>query len=71
MPKRGFRGRVQEGFYSGQITVWVDAAEVERLGEAAVCAAAKPEWRRQAGPVKGNSYENVRVMVLEELAASA
>ena len=70
MEQRGFKCSVQEGIYDGEVTVWVDAAEVERLGDDAVIAAAKPAWRRQSGPDVPLGYYNVKVVLIEELEMS-
>jgi hypothetical protein len=62
MEQRGFKCRIQEGTYSGEVTVWLDAEAVESGGNEYIEAKATAQWRRQFGPSIGMAYYSVQVV---------
>ena len=64
---RKFRCMVEEGERSGIVTVWVDSAAVDRLGDDAVIASAKHKWRQMTGPAIDTQEAHVQVLLAEEM----
>jgi hypothetical protein len=62
---RTFRCQIDEGTYSGEVSVSVDAETVERLGNKAIEDAAWCEWWRQTGSPIGMAYKCCSI--LEEI----
>ncbi len=59
---RHFIVQVQEGIYSQQFGISVDADTIEQLGDDAIESVAKKEWRRRFGPSLPMAYFNVSIL---------
>lgn len=71
MEQHKFCCSVEDGQRHGIVTVWADAAELERLGDDAIIIHAKRKWRELAGPSIEKSLNRVQVLVLEEIEVPA
>lgn len=63
--QRGFKCKVYEGTYSGEVTVWIDEDVIEMNGNSAIENAAWREWRCKFGPGVGMAATGVKI--LEEI----
>jgi isopenicillin N synthase-like dioxygenase len=59
--QRGFTCHISEGTCTGEVTVWVNAEDIEMDGNSVVERAAWREWRRCFGPLIGMAYTSCEI----------